>query len=156
MDNLARKPDPQAVRLVRSFNATPERVFAAWTQPDQIARWFGPKGFTMEVDAMKVAPGGLYRFAMTPPDGSATRFIIGRYVEIAVNRRLVFSWAWEDQSACGDTNAPDDSLVTVELEPDGKGTRVALTHERLSTDESRQGHLAGWTGSFDCLDEYLA
>lgn len=156
MDNLARQTDPEVLRLERKFNAAPRRVFAAWIDAKQIAQWFGPRGFRMQVQAMRVAPEGKYRFGMTPPDGGQTRYIVGRYLEIEPNRKLVFSWAWQDDTACNDTHAPDDSLVTVRFYPDGDGTRIVLEHERLTSDESREGHRSGWSGSLDCLDEYLA
>lgn len=156
MDNLARQNDEQAVRMTRTFKASPARVFAAWSQPEQIAKWFGPKGYTMQVHEMDPRKDGKYRFGMTPPDGGQTRYIVGRYLEIEPDRRLVFSWAWQDDTACNDTPAADQSIVTVEFNAAGDDTEVVLLHERLTTQESRDGHRAGWAGSLDSLSEYLA
>jgi uncharacterized protein YndB with AHSA1/START domain len=56
--------------LCRVINAPRERVFAAWTDPNQIKQWFSPAGFTAETLECDIRPGGLWRFVYTAPDGT--------------------------------------------------------------------------------------
>ena len=57
------------IAMTRTFDAPRELVFAMWTNPDHVAWWFGPKGFTMTIESMDVRPGGAWRFVMHGPDG---------------------------------------------------------------------------------------
>jgi uncharacterized protein YndB with AHSA1/START domain len=56
--------------LCRVINAPRERVFAAWTDPNQITQWFGPAGFKTETLECDIRPGGRWRFIYTAPDGT--------------------------------------------------------------------------------------
>jgi uncharacterized protein YndB with AHSA1/START domain len=59
----------RTVELTRVFDAPPERVFAAWTDPRHLARWFGPRGFTVHSCEVEARPGGLFRLCSRSPDG---------------------------------------------------------------------------------------
>ena len=76
--------------LTRTFDAPRERVFAAWTDPKQMAQWWGPKGFTNPVCQMDVRPGGRYRIVMRSPEG-AEYPIVGEFVEIVRPSRIVMT-----------------------------------------------------------------
>jgi uncharacterized protein YndB with AHSA1/START domain len=154
MQTANKETSEQVVRLSRTFKATPERVFAAWSTPEQIAKWFGPANYTVRVLRLEAGIDGEYEFAMTPPGADQARFIAGRYLDYQPGRRLVFTWAWRDEP--GAATAADESLVTVEFNASGADTELVLTHERLTGAESREGHRQGWVGSFDGLDEYLS
>ena len=82
-------------------------VFQAWTDPEQIARWWGPKGFiTVDYD-MDVRPGGAYRFRMRSPEGTDHRKR-GVYREIVAPERIVFTFAWEEpDGSLGDETSGD-------------------------------------------------
>lgn len=145
----------EVVSLTRVVSASPERVFAAWTDGKQMEQWFGPPGYTVTAVRFDARVDGKYELRMQPPEDSGpTRSIVGRFREVKSPSRLVFTWGWVDDTG----NAPDDgeSLVTVELRPHGDDTELRLMHERLGTEEARAAHRAGWTGSLEKLAGHLA
>lgn len=152
-------PDPaetaadKALTITRIIDAPPERVFDAWIDPAQLARWLGPPSITAEIERLDLRPGGAYRIRMRRLDGS-TNIITGTYREIAPPERLVFTWIWEGAAAA--LNAGQPSLVTVSLAVRGGKTEMTLRHERLVSPEARDSHRHGWAGSFDRLSALLA
>ncbi|MDB5283445.1 MAG: activator of Hsp90 ATPase 1 family protein [Bacteroidota bacterium] len=63
-------PADRQIVSVRAFDATPRRIFKAWTDPTQLAKWWGPKGFTNTFNEFDVKPGGKWNFIMHGPDGA--------------------------------------------------------------------------------------
>lgn len=139
-----------AVILQRTFSAPRERVFRAWTDPDELKKWFGPSDqFTVPTAEVDLRVGGKYRIAMRSPDGNLN-VAAGVYREIRPPERLVFTWSWEEGGMdIGET------LVTVEFRGAGQSTEVVLTHELLPTDEARKAHGEGWTGCLARLQKIL-
>ncbi len=135
--------DDRTLVLRRRFSAPPERVFRAWTEPAEVAKWWGPGGFTVPLCEMDVREGGAYRTCMRSPDG-VEHYLRGIYREIAPPARLVFTWAWEQGGVPG-----DETLVTVEFNEVSGGTEVVLTHSGFATPEARDQHNMGWSSSFD-------
>ena len=139
-----------SLTLKRRLNAPPAKVYAAWTDPEKIARWFGPSqvvagSVRADIDARI---GGGYRISFKMQDGEHHE-VAGVYREMVPNQRLTFSWAWH--------STPErESQVTVLLKPDGDGTLVTLHHEQLFDEAARDGHESGWTGTLDKLERYLA
>jgi uncharacterized protein YndB with AHSA1/START domain len=143
---LATRP---SLTFKRRFNAPPEKVYAAWTDPQKIVRWFGRADANRETFQADIDPrvGGRYRVSFST---DAEYYEVGGvYREVLPNRRFVFSWAWH--------STPErESQVTVSLEPDGDGTRLTVHHEQLFDQASRDGHERGWTASLDKLEKILA
>ena len=134
------------LRLERHVPARPEKVFAAWTKPEAIVRWFGPSDdYTVVVTAMDLKVGGSYRIEMHHKGGNVS-VIGGVYREIEAPHRLVYSWRWEDKPQMGETQ------VTVKFEPDGAHTRLLLLHERFLTTDDCQRHQQGWNGCLGRLE----
>jgi uncharacterized protein YndB with AHSA1/START domain len=139
-----------SLTLKRRLAAPPAKVYAAWTDPEKIARWFGPAhvvagSVRAEIDAR---PGGRYRVSFDMQDGEHNE-VAGVYREMVPNKRLSFSWAWH--------STPErESLVTVSLQPDGEGTLLTLHHEQLFDQAARDGHEGGWISTLDKLEKYLA
>jgi len=138
-----------SLTIRRRFKAPPARVYAAWTEPAQIARWFGP-GKVEIVDAVfETRAGGRFAIHARSPDTGDDHHVSGTVKEAKPNEKLVYTWAWR--------STPDrESLVTVEFKPDGGGTLLVLTHEKFFDDGARDRHNMGWTGALDKLDTYLA
>ena len=139
-----------SLTLKRRLNASPEKVYAAWTNPQKIARWFGPSSVKAGTGLASIEAriGGRYRISFTMENGEYNE-VGGIYREVVPNERLVFSWAWH--------STPErDSLVTVSLKPDGDGTLLTLHHEQLFDQAARDGHERGWIGTLDKLKNYLA
>jgi uncharacterized protein YndB with AHSA1/START domain len=137
----ARSSRPVA-RVERWLPAAPDRVFAAWLDPASMARWLSPTG--RAVVANDPRPGGRFRVVMVGEDTEIEH--VGRYLELEPGRRLRFTWR--------SPYTGGDSVVTVELEPAGDGTRLTLVHDGLP-DEHRESHTGGWGQILDLLAQAL-
>jgi uncharacterized protein YndB with AHSA1/START domain len=126
-----------ALEVRRSYAATPERVFAAWTEAQALSAWFAPTAdMTTIVHALDVRVGGHFRIEMRAPSG-ATFITSGTYTEVVPGRRLAFTWQWEGQD--------EQTDVSVDLSTaDGHTTELLLRHTRFATAASRDGHSDGW------------
>ena len=139
-----------SLTLKRRLKATPAQVFSAWTDPQKIVHWFGPKETTdgsVKAD-MDVRVGGRYRIRFQTVDGEKHE-VGGIYREVVPNSRLQFTWAWH--------STPErESLVTVTMSKDGDGTMLTLLHEQFFDEKAREGHNRGWTGTLEKLEQYFA
>jgi uncharacterized protein YndB with AHSA1/START domain len=104
------------IEITRLLDAPRERVFDAWTDPAQVGKWFGPKGFTTTIQEMDVRPGGVWRFIMHGPDGVDYPNRVD-YLEVARPERLVY-----DHGAGGDP----EFQVTITFADEGGRTRLTL------------------------------
>ena len=142
------------LRLSRTYEAPRERVFRAWTEPEQIRKWWGVEaGYTTTIADVDLRTGGRYRLGMQPPDTDQVYVVSGVFHEVRAPERLVYSWAWEGEpmTDTGDT----ESVVTVEFIERGSSTELVLTHERLPSDEARDQHRHGWNGLLERLATVL-
>jgi uncharacterized protein YndB with AHSA1/START domain len=122
-------------------------VWLAWTRPEDIGRWFGPHGAVTRRAEMDVRVGGGFDIVFVTPDGEE-HGVSGAYREVSPGRKLVFTWAWR--------STPDrQSLVTVALAPQGKGTHLTLVHERFFDETARDNHGRGWTQSLERLAAFV-
>ena len=154
-----KKPVPGAesdllLVITRSFDAPRERVFDAWLDPNQIARWIGPSNIRAETMESNPKLGGRYRIHMRRTDGGSGPVVTGVYREIVRPERLVFTWAWETAHEQGMPG--DETIITLTFRERGGKTEMTLRHEGFATKESRDSHDQGWNGSFDKLAELLA
>src|SRR5438445_13670197 len=97
---------PVTVRLQRTFQAPREKVFQAWTRPEDLKRWSAPGDLTTPVAEVDLRVGGRYRIDMRAPDGTLHR-VTGTYREVDPPNRLVYTWQWET------TPGATETLVTV-------------------------------------------
>lgn len=137
-----------SVTIVRRTTASPARVWAAITRPEQMLKWWGPDaGPTLKVDA-DVRPGGRFSIVFRLLDGREMN-PTGVYQDVVPEQRLAFTWELP--------NSPDrDSLVTFVLAPHGDGgCELTLTHEQLPDEPTRESHEHGWLGWFGKLSAYL-
>ena len=146
-DGLAARP---SLTLTRRLHARPEKVYAAWTEPEKLAQWFGPtrvKPGTASAE-LDLRVGGRYRISFENEAGEYFE-AGGVYRDVVANERLVFSWAWH--------STPErESQVTVQLKPHGGGTLLTLTHEQFFDEAARDNHARGWAELLDKLDKYSA
>jgi glutathione S-transferase len=142
-------PEAGALRLERTFAASAEEVFDAWTNPQVLARWCGPgPSWTSPGCDVDLRIGGRYVLRMNDPESGRAFVVGGEYREIDRPRRLVYTWRWESD------DSPDPghvSLVSVDFVPAGEGTTVVLEHSGLPSESSRARHGSGWEGTFDNL-----
>lgn len=114
--------------IERRVDVRPEQVFAYFTDS---AKWTAWQGTEAEIE---LVPGGTWRVNVT-----GEGFASGRVVEVVQNRRVVFTWGWEQ----GPPVPPGSTTVTIELEPDGEGTVIRLVHSGLPPDQI-DIHRFGW------------
>lgn len=144
-------PDAREIRIERIFDASPERVWLAMTDPDLVAQWWG-RGNKLVVERMEVSPGGHWRFVEHAPEG--INGFEGRYREVTPSQRLVSTFEWDGMPGYV-------SIDTLTLEPlDGGRTRITST-SLFHTQEERDGMLRsgmeqGLNESYAALDRLLA
>ena len=143
--NQAVKP---SLTLKRRLNAPAEKVYAAWTNPQHLVKWFGPDSGPVSKAETDVRVGGRYTVAFQTEDGEKHQ-VSGIYREVVPNEKLAFTWAWI-------TMPERASFVTILIKPEGEGSILTLIHEQFADEAARDGHEKGWTGCFDKLERMLA
>lgn len=138
--------------ITRIFDAPRHLVFKAWTDPDRLARWLGPQGFTSTIVKMDARPGGAYRFQMRGPDGD-DHWSQGIYREIVEPERIVYTTAWAD--ADGKLTSPE-TILTVTFEDHEGKTKLSLHQAGFESVTARDAHRLGYSSTLERLAEYLA
>jgi uncharacterized protein YndB with AHSA1/START domain len=137
------------VQIRRTVRAKRDRVFRAWTDAEDLKRWWGPGEFTTPVAEVDARPGGSYLLVMQPPHGDAMR-LVGTYREVDPPERLVYTWRWDTPWSDG-----HESVVTVEFVDKGDDTEVVLTHDHFGP-EGEDPYRDGWEGGLDKLERTVA
>jgi uncharacterized protein YndB with AHSA1/START domain len=153
MENAKLKEKP-FLALERSYPVAPEKVWRAWTDPEALKRWWGPKavGDQVSLAQLDVRVGGRFRIVFGGSQGKDHE-VQGVYKEVVPNRKLVFTWTWPNST-------PErESLVTIVFKAAGAGknagTELEFLHAQLFDEAVRDGHKRGWTESFAKLEDYL-
>lgn len=149
MTNLQSAVVPALV-LRRTYHAARERVFAAWTNPETAARFFGPGDTTATDIKMDVKPGGTFSITMNSPE-MGRMVVTGTYREVKAPERLSMSWRWHEDDPADEY----DSLLSLDFHDRNGDTELVLTHEKLASVESRDRHEVGWTLIVDQLATIL-
>ena len=136
--------------MTRVFEAPRSLVFKAWTEPERIKQWWGPRGFTIPSLDFEPEVGSSYRIEMQPPEGDRF-YVAGEFRAVDPPARVAFTFAWEEPD-------PDDVETLVELSfADLNGsTQLALRQGRFRTEDRRQLHRDGWSDSFDKLERLVS
>lgn len=141
------------VRLVRTFDAPRERVFAAWTEADRFKIWMCPPGCGIDVCVLDPRPGGVWRAKGFKPDGG--RFAkSGVYLDVTRPELLAFTWAHHQADDWASPRG-HETTVRIALRALGRRTELTLTHGPFIDLPNFRGHEAGWQGSFDKLGTFL-
>ena len=142
--------DELTLELDRALPVAPSRAFEAFTDPEQLASWWGPEGFSIPSLRFEPRVGEGYRIEMKPPEGDAFH-LAGEFREVEPARRLAFTFRWEDPD-------PDDveNVVELSFREAGESTEVALLQRPFRTEERRALHRDGWTDSLDKLEALLS
>jgi uncharacterized protein YndB with AHSA1/START domain len=135
------------LRLERLIATSPDHLFGLWTKPEMIVQWFGPDGYDVPSHDIDVRPGGTWSTTMRAPDGSL-HTVSGVYRVIDPPRKLVFTWAWNDDK--GERGHETEVTVTFAAAPGG--TRLTLVQQQFESADSRDRHSHGWNSSFACLE----
>ena len=139
------------LEIKRTLPAAPRVVFAAFTDPNELAKWWGPEDFTVVSLEFSPRVGARYRIEMQPPAGDPF-YITGEFRAVDVPSRLAFTFVYE-------TPDPDDVTTVADLsfrDLLGGSTEIAFTQGPFMTEERRALHQDGWTDSFDKLERVLS
>ena len=147
---MAARSGQLTLEMVRILPVAPERAFGAFSDPDELAKWFGPEGFSVGNLDFDVRVGRTYRIEMQPPEGDPF-FLGGEFREVDPPGRLAFTFVYEDPD-------PDDveTLVELSFRDRGESTEVVFTQGRFNTEARRELHRDGWTDSFDRLAQVIS
>jgi uncharacterized protein YndB with AHSA1/START domain len=137
------------LRIERTFRAPAEAVFAAWTTPEVMRRWWQAEvGWETSEAEVDLRVGGAVRVVMRNPHEDVEYGGGGRYTEIDPPRRLAFTWLWDDN--------PARQLIEVDFEESDGVTTVRFTHSGLWDEEAVRSHEDGWGKAFDTLERALS
>lgn len=144
--------DRQEVRFTRIYDAPREAVWSAWTEPAQLARWWGTTGWSVEADTIvaDVREGGAFRIKAVRDDGSAEIQTEGVYREVSPPERLVF-----EEPAEGNWHDGGVNTLTLTALDDGR-TQMEIVTVISTSDEMKSMMEGGMSVSFDRLGDHLA
>lgn len=155
MDFLRSDIGDEPVIVDGLFKAPVGRVFRAWTDPDEIIKWFGLKKGAVVSAEIDLRVGGQWCFVME--DGADSRAsLMGEYLGIESEKLLEFSWRHVREHADGRREETPGSKVTVTFREEGAATRLHLRHEGIDRLDGRQGVGTGWNATFEHLGEWLS
>lgn len=173
MGNTDFRMERRTMIFRRRFHATPSAVYAAWTDPARLSKWFGPENVTTNVSELEARVGGAWHLVMCMPDGSEY-LLKGVYTEVIASERLVFTMdtsghpaAWHAlldsfrDTPCG---APGGGIVATvtfaKAKSDSANDTVMTVSQRFDEASDRDAHYRmgspkSWGESFDRLEQLL-
>lgn len=135
-----------SLTIRRTFDAPRERVYRAFTEPDELEEWYAPGDITTKIHTLELEPEGALSFSFV--DGDDRTDIEGTLEEVVENERLAHTWRYPGE---------EESRVTYEFRDVDKGIEVVLVHEQIGPDRDRSarenvdGYVDGWTSAFEKL-----
>ena len=133
------------VRLHRVLRATPERVYRAFLDPDAMAKWTPPNGFTGKVSHMDAKVGGSYKMSFTNFSTGQTHSFGGEYLELVPSERLRYTDKFDDP------NLPGQMITTVTLTKVSCGTELRVVQEGIPEVIPTEACYLGWQESLTLL-----
>jgi uncharacterized protein YndB with AHSA1/START domain len=141
----------RTLTITRTLDAPRALAFKVWTQPEHLARWWGPRGFSLPECKVDFRPGGAFFMLMRSPEGTDHR-LRGTYREIAPPERIACTWAWEDEEG----KLGHETMLTVSFAEDGAKTKLTLHQAVFESAAARDDHEDGWTTCLERLAAYIA
>jgi uncharacterized protein YndB with AHSA1/START domain len=143
--------DELRLNMERVLDAPLTVVFHALSEPQEVAKWWGPEGFTIPSVESDLRPGGSYRIAMQPPEGELF-YLAGEFLEVAPPQRLSYTFRWEPPDA-----EDRETVVSLSLrDMAGTKTELAFTQGDFATERRRALHEEGWTQTLDKLEALMS
>jgi uncharacterized protein YndB with AHSA1/START domain len=137
---------PNTVRLHRVLTAKPEKVYRAFLEPDALARWLPPNGFTGTVHEMDAKIGGSFRMSFRNFTTGSSHFFGGKYLQLIPNEFVSYNHKFE-----GNELPPDEIRVTVKIKEVPVGTEVEIVQEGIPDVIPLSGCYLGWQESLRYL-----
>ena len=147
---MAPRSDGLTLEMKTGLPAAPPLVFGLFTDPNELARWWGPEGFSIPSLEFDPRVGESFRIEMQPPEGDAF-YLAGEFRLVDPPTRLAYTFRWEDPD-------PDDAEPVVDLSfrDFGESTEVVFTQGLFKTEARRALHRDGWTDGFTKLEALLS
>jgi len=136
---------PNTIRFHRVLRATPERVYRAFLDPDALAKWLPPNGFTGKVHEMQPKVGGRHRMSFTNFTTGHSHSFGGTYLELVPHERICYTDKFDD------ANLPGEMKVTVSLKKVSVGTELLITQEGVPDPIPPEACYLGWQESLILL-----
>jgi uncharacterized protein YndB with AHSA1/START domain len=137
------------VKLHRVFKAPPARIYKAFIDPDAMAKWLPPNGFTGKVHAMNATVGGKFRMSFTNFDNGQSHSFGGEFLEMKPHEKLRYTDQFDDP------NLPGVITVTVLLKAVSCGTEIAITQEGIPEAIPLEMCYLGWQDSLRQLADLV-
>ncbi|WP_350334980.1 SRPBCC family protein [Coralliovum pocilloporae] len=151
MQQTSHETESRILRLDREFNASPEQVYDAWTDPEQLVQWWGPEGMTIPDCRMDLRVGGHWTTTMLSAEGNR-HTVQGVYTVLDRPHHIAFTWAWLYDEGLG-----HETIVDVHLERTERGgTKLTMVQQIFAEEEHRNNHESGWSSTFNCLEVFLS
>jgi uncharacterized protein YndB with AHSA1/START domain len=129
--------------ITRVFDAPRDLVFAAWTKPEHLAKWWGPAEYPADSISADVRIGGRWRNSLRSIEDGGMLWNQGEYREIVPPEKLIFTFAWDGE---------EETVITVTFAEQGTKTLMTFHQAPFSKVADRDGHIEGWTSSFNRLE----
>jgi uncharacterized protein YndB with AHSA1/START domain len=137
------------IQLHRVLRAAPDKVYRAFLNPDAMAKWLPPNGFTGKVHQMDATVGGTYRMSFTNFTTQQTHAFGGEFLELVPHERIAYTDAFDDP------NLPGLIQTTVTLKPVSCGTELHVTQEGLPEVIPPESCYVGWQESLNLLAQLV-
>lgn len=141
-----------SVIIRKLVSGSPEQVFQAWTEPEQVVKWWGPAGVSCCECQMDLCVGGAYKIGNLVPDGSVI-WIIGKFLKVERPNLLSYSWQSGLQPEYDETI---QERVTVRFVERGEMTEVIVEHCHISDKQTHRNHTMGWAGCLNGIEEFCS
>lgn len=140
-----------SLHMQRVLRAPRSVVFRAFTEPEELAKWWGPDGFSTPSVESDLRQGGGYRIAMRPPEGELF-YLVGEFLEVEPPEHLSYTFRWEEPD-------PEDreTVVTLSLRDiGGTATELVFSQSDFATERRRALHEEGWAQGLDKLEALVS
>lgn len=155
MDFVRTEPGEDPIIVECLLEASPADVFKAWTDPEIVMQWFGPRPNTLVSASIDLRVGGRWCFVKSD-DGESTTGFEGEYLAVEPEERLVFTWAQFAQAVDGTKELTPYSKVEVELTKAGQVAALRLIHSSLPSTSAAKDFAGGWDRAFGNLKPLVA
>ena len=136
---------PGTVRFHRVLRAPPARIYKAFLDPDAMAKWLPPNGFTGKVHSINAKVGGSYKMSFTNFTSGKSHSFGGTYRELVANERIVHTDKFDDP------NLPGEMVTTITLKKVSVGTELSVVQEGVPAVIPADGCYLGWQESLTLL-----
>lgn len=140
------------VTISKEFPVTPERLYKAWTSPEELKSWWHPMGNELTAVTNDLKEGGKVQYTFKTGVSDDNIEIGGTYETVRPNEELVYTWVWQlSHQPVGN----GDYKLHIRFEPAGAGSRLQVAQENFGSEEAVQPHKEGWEKALEELEAYL-